>query len=253
MLRLGGAGTQELLRTPHEFGESAQKLFSLFDAKARELSRHALQSLPGGQADKVDAVLDPLIGPNRELVPNYISSSILDSFFYAGRNEERHVNNHAAHTDSGLLTMVVCTDNPGLEIYDTKLEQWIAVEEMIHEHVASNGSGAEEQAHRQFAVAFFSDSVVYIDAKKRLKPVLHRVAGATEERISVVFKQRALPRVSMRYQEDYVLCDLQDKALQAAGMSGSTLFTDNAQLIAAGSAIAIAAALVIVVFRMKRN
>ena len=44
----------------------------------------------------------------------------LDSFYYHGvvasdvaaetHDEARHINNHAAHTDSGLMTVVVCTD-----------------------------------------------------------------------------------------------------------------------------------------------
>ena len=99
--------------------------------------------------------------------------------------------------------MVVCTDEPCLEIFDPLLEQWIAIEVLIHNMVKSRAHAKDntENAHRRYAVAFFSDSVVHIDPKKkRLQPVLHRVSGAEEERISVVFKQRTTPFVSMRYQ-----------------------------------------------------
>ena len=81
------------------------------------------------------------------LPPNFVSSSIMDNFHYRSwphqdddknhkdckhgqdlDSESKHstcqfFNNHASHTDSGLLTAVVTTDEPALEVYDRKLKR----------------------------------------------------------------------------------------------------------------------------------
>lgn len=108
----------------------------------------------------------------------------------------RYHNNHAAHTDSGLLTVVVTTDMPGLELVDQKEKKWIAIEQLIHKYVQQQ-SGCTPFAHRRYAVVFWSDSIDYLLSGKDLRhrPVscLHRVERCDTGRYSVVFKQRTTP------------------------------------------------------------
>ena len=130
----------------------------------------------------------------------------------------RFVNNHSAHTDSGLLTTVVVTDQPALEVFDNKLQKWIKIESALQRHyIQENKDPNDIYPWRSYACIFWSDSVEYItrtiqDAnvvhKKEnlMKSCLHRVAKAGGDRYSVVYKQRTTPLYTpARYQEDFEL------------------------------------------------
>jgi len=162
----------------------------------------------------VEGCLDP-----DPLPAGYPSSPILDCFNYYGRNigGERFHNNHAAHTDSGTLTLVVCSDEPGLEVYDEKEKCWLAIEKIVHKFAKKNS-----RSNREFACVFWGDSVATLEkhvtisknGKKLGNACLHRVAACGgKERVSVVYKQRSAPlKTFPRYQEDYLLAAVQYEA-----------------------------------------
>merc|ERR1712087_45579 len=157
----------------------------------------------------------------------YISSSIMDNFHYYAPSKEKHerfYNNHSSHTDSGLMTAVIVTDEPGLEIFDQRDNRWISIEQEVMRYVKESGQSERDPlCHRKYATFFWSDSVEYLNnapfEKKgmeikdtTLTPLFHRVADCKGERYSVVFKQRTAPlRTHCRYQEDYVLASIQQK------------------------------------------
>jgi len=186
----------------------------------------------------VDKILDPVykvgVEPERNgetvlsqyAIPGYVSSSIMDNFHYYNNihaenqnlenHEVRFQNNHAAHTDSGLMTVVVCTDVPGLEVFDQKLNKWISLENQLHKWVKETQDVKKNPlAHRYFATVFWGDSVCYLNDKSaNLNSTIHRVSSAPIERFSVVFKQRTTPTFTApRYQEDYELAETQLAAL----------------------------------------
>jgi len=113
------------------------------------------------------------------------------------------VNNHSSHSDSGILTVVPCADEPGLDVYDQKLQKWIGIEKVVHEAATD---------YRLWATIFWGDSYEYLTTNA--KPLLHRVNKCDGERYSIVFKMRTKPTVTApRYQEDYVIADYQLRAL----------------------------------------
>jgi len=150
------------------------------------------------------------------LPSGYPSSAILDCFHYYGKETgtDRFHNNHAAHTDSGTLTLVVCSDEPGLEVYDEKEKCWVSVEKLVHQL-----AGIKKTKHTEFGCLFWGDSVESLEKSINLKlgkPCLHRVAACGgNPRLSVVFKQRSAPlKTFCRYQEDYVLAFVQLEVLK---------------------------------------
>uniref|UniRef100_A0A7S4HQ56 Fe2OG dioxygenase domain-containing protein n=1 Tax=Vannella robusta TaxID=1487602 RepID=A0A7S4HQ56_9EUKA len=188
----------------------------------------------------LDRIVDPVVevGSNiqcieatEEVYSNYhpngfISSSIMDSFHYfnlfeptdKGKKEDKpFINNHGSHTDSGLMTMVVCTDEPGLEVLDQKTDEWIAIEDLLHQYVNERGEN-----HREYATIFWGDSSAYLVPANKTKPVtplFHRVGQCNRERYSVVFKQRtSVTTTPPRYQEDYLLAQKQLDSLEKSGI-----------------------------------
>eukprot|EP00026_Physarum_polycephalum_P003733 Phypoly_transcript_03747.p1 GENE.Phypoly_transcript_03747~~Phypoly_transcript_03747.p1 ORF type:complete len:611 (+),score=151.66 Phypoly_transcript_03747:440-2272(+) len=269
MMRLCGPGT--LLTTPgsyhtgnysstEDMGRVGMKLYEYLDQICRKVAHDAVKKL-GIAPSKVDILLDPVhqIGKPVErdaahpdvcfshYVPDgFVSSSIMDNFHYYNTFDkpaqqenggERFYNNHSAHTDSGLLTVVVTTDEPGLEVYDQQLKQWIALEHHLHQHVKTT-----RKNHREYATIFWADSVSYLKAPG-LQPCLHRVGKSTKERYSVVFKQRTSTLTTpCRYQEDYVLADIQKKAMQGVASKGFSFFVRH-PLVLGTAAMAIALAI----------
>ena len=98
----------------------------------------------------------------------------------------------------------------------------------------------------RYATIFWADSVSYLKAPG-LQPCMHRVGKSTKERYSVVFKQRTstlttpcryplallslllsflhLSLILRRYQEDYILADIQKKAVQHKDSQSGNFFT----------------------------
>jgi len=223
------------------FGRFGMQIYQILDLKSRALAKETL-AMMGKCPKSVDDVLDPIheIHPNlrdnivesengvfsKFVADGYISSSIMDNFHYFPPSQAKHErfhNNHSSHTDSGLMTAVIVTDEPGLEVFDQRTSQWIAIEEEVIRHLKASGQLKEHPlCHRQYATFFWSDSVQYLNEapyqegeeriSKTLKPLFHRVADCKQERYSVVFKQRTAPlRTHCRYQEDYVLASIQQK------------------------------------------
>jgi len=243
MMRIGGVGQKELqyptkeeINTTEDFGIVGSQLYEYLDQMCREVAREALEYV-NAPTERLEEVLDPVhkIGtiPKRKghfveteyVIPGFVSSSIMDNFYYYnkfdedknddGENEhgERFHNNHAAHSDSGLLTVVVVTDVPGLEVYDQCNKEWIAIEQLLHEY----SSDENPLAHRRYATFFWSDSVTYLkfpEGVPPFEPCLHRVGRCEGTRYSVVFKQRTTPLATApRYQEDYELAVVQMSAV----------------------------------------
>jgi len=198
---------------PDEFKEFGGKAFEVYDAICRRLEAEVSRSLGESEENLFEAILDP-VNETNQLPPNYISSSILDNFHYlGGDHKNRFVNNHGSHTDSGLITLVFNTSEPGLEVLDQKQNKWIAIDRHVQEY---------EKVHpeKTLAIAFWGDSVglLQLSACKTLTPCLHRVASTKGARFTSVFKQRPSPmRSAPRYQEDYPIAVMQSRALCVQG------------------------------------
>eukprot|EP01084_Bolivina_argentea_P176414 305296_1 len=236
------------------FGKYGMLIYQALDLKSRQLAKDTVYAL-GKSRQCVDDILDPIhqITDNitqdgkrafSSFMPNkYISSSIMDNFHYYPPSPEKHKkfhNNHASHTDSGLMTAVIITDEPGLEVYDQSTKQWIQLEALMQKYLKERGEYDKDPlCHRRYATFFWSDSVEYlnnasyVDARKeyenkdtKLKALFHRVANCPNERYSVVYKQRTAPlRTHCRYQEDYVLASIQQK-VDTESKNAYTLWKD---------------------------
>eukprot|EP01084_Bolivina_argentea_P191911 329568_1 len=239
------------------FGKYGMQIYQVLDLKSRQLAKNTMIKL-GKLGKYVDDLLDPINKINNDIdknilqndkhtfstfMPNeYISSSIMDNFHYYAPSHDKHkkfYNNHACHTDSGLMTAVIITDEPGLELFDQKIQKWIQIEELMQTYLKENGLYKEnELCHRKYATFFWSDSVEYLNnapfvnggiIKKKIKPLFHRVADCKNERYSVVFKQRTAPlRTHCRYQEDYILASIQQK-VDTESKNAYTLWNDKKQ------------------------
>eukprot|EP01118_Nematostelium_gracile_P003016 TRINITY_DN1345_c0_g1_i1.p2 TRINITY_DN1345_c0_g1~~TRINITY_DN1345_c0_g1_i1.p2 ORF type:complete len:347 (-),score=93.09 TRINITY_DN1345_c0_g1_i1:100-1140(-) len=233
MLRACGEGTN--ITTPAEYkigeqtadmGTIGMQLYEELDLICRKYEREVLKKL-GLDENAADKILDPIYkkGGNTTrgendichtdyVLPGFISSSMMDNFHYKHTSQpkdqdEKFHNNHASHSDSGLMTVVVVTDEPGLEVFDQKEKVWIALEQLLHKYLKETSM----KSHRNFATIFWGDSYVYLKAPG-LRECMHRVAAAPKERYSVVFKQRTSPTATApRYQEDYELGALQLKSM----------------------------------------
>jgi len=259
MMRIGGGSCPEL-QVPEDLGTLGAQFYERCDLLCRTLAHKAVQTV-GYSPKLVDAILDPIFTtgsvPSREdqtsateFIPKgYIGSSILDNFYYYNKFEKVQIhqnenkessegvdqfyNNHAAHTDSGLLTVVVTTDNPGLELVDQKEGKWVAIERLLHafakQQAIAAGTPDLKLGHRRYAIIFWSDSIEYIlkGGKDNLSSIyskanalplacLHRVQRCDSGRYSVVFKQRTTPlKTACRYQEDFPLAKRQLEAMEA--------------------------------------
>ena len=241
------------------FGKYGMQIYQALDLKSRQLAQNTMIKM--GKSPKcVQDILDPIYKTNNDnnideniikngknsyssFMPNgYISSSIMDNFHYYPPSHEKHekfYNNHSSHTDSGLITVVITTDEPGLEIMDQKISKWIPIEQLIQKYLNDIGEYDKDKlCHRRYATFFWSDSVEYLNnapynddnkgnQKYNLKPLFHRVADCKNERYSVVFKQRTAPlRTHCRYQEDYILASIQQK-VDTKSKNAYTLWKDE--------------------------
>ena len=238
MIRAGGKNA--ILPTPgvlpncgKNFGDISLSLLIHCDRTCRNYISQVLKRLNLPKSN-LDNILDPVMSRCKNIISRnnntetsysnylpdeYISSSIMDNFHYFnhfqqdGDTDERFINNHGSHTDSGLMTLVVCTDVPGLEVKDQKLDCWISLEQMLHQYAKE-----KQVNHRKYATIFWGDSCEYLDktGQCKLNPSFHRVAQCKGERYSVVFKQRTcVCKTPPRYQEDYHLAVKQMKIIDS--------------------------------------
>lgn len=258
MMRLQGHGGSLLM--PQELQGAGPPLFQDMDALCRDLEgkvlaakgmdkrvlSHILDPTPKSPVEAI-CVSDGNVVCSSYLPDGFVSSSIMDNFHYCGEaaspleenkdqeHAERFVNNHSSHTDSGLMTAVVTTDVPGLEVLDQSCNEWIAIEQHMHEFAKAQGVD-----HRSFAVFFWGDSVVHLGVEGAT-PSLHRVQRTDKERFSVVFKQRTSPLTTPpRYQEDYDLIGIQNRALAPMKEAAARR---RLHLLLAGSMLAVASLL----------
>jgi len=223
-VRAGGKGSN--LPFPAgkpDFGVQAVKCYYLFDKLGRSCLNAITQEL---QLDKqrMNLLLDPPSPSRHQIVRDsenvwtdflpegYVSSSNVDVFIYP--NLDKHNNlwssNHPAHVDSGILSLIPCSDLPGLEFQDQKLNAWIAVEELIHKNIKPT------ESHNQYVVVMVGECL-NIESNKRIGAGMHRVRRIPEvngPRYSIVYKMRSRPAVTgPRYQQDYAIIEIQSKAL----------------------------------------
>jgi len=220
-------------QTDH-FGQYALALYEHLDQLCRDVL-YKVADAEDIDHSKVDKIIDPVSYNKRSetgsanisnpdacytdyVYPGYISTSLLDVFHYHNyfddrdQSEERFINNHSSHSDSGILTVVPCADEPGLDVFDQKFNKWIGIEKVVHKAATD---------HRLWATIFWGDSYEYLT--KSAKPLLHRVNKCEGERYSIVFKMRTKPTVTApRYQEDYVIADHQFRALDVVQQQVAT-------------------------------
>lgn len=262
MMRCCGVGTN--LESPGstdgnlDLGVLGMQLYEKLDQTCRQHTAKVVERLglllpqhvkildPVYMTDKkvVRSSTDPSVCVSEYVLPHFISSSIMDNFHYYNsfhkeqkeRAEEtisetknkRFYNNHASHTDSGLMTLVVVTDVPGLEVFDKKEQVWIALEDLLHEYIYTQQKSQDPHAHRRYATIFWADSCIYLNEKQdkgtsHIQATFHRVEKSEKERYSVVFKQRTTPTTTPpRYQEDYEILNKQLDALKLRKGAPST-------------------------------
>eukprot|EP01121_Diplochlamys_sp_Union-15-3_P007990 TRINITY_DN2083_c0_g1_i2.p1 TRINITY_DN2083_c0_g1~~TRINITY_DN2083_c0_g1_i2.p1 ORF type:complete len:285 (-),score=41.65 TRINITY_DN2083_c0_g1_i2:78-932(-) len=239
-----------------DLGVVGMKLYSMLDQLCREHTLKVIKRL-GIPEKQLSYILDPVYNKESEVhrsqndssicysdyvPPGFVSSSIMDNFHYFNSAfhkvdeqkdpnvPERFYNNHASHTDSGLMTVVVVTDIPGLEVLDQQTEKWIALEQLVHEYVYKDKT-TPFGAHRKYATIFWADSCMYLNEKlytkgTEIKSTFHRVEKHDKERYSVVFKQRTTPMTTPpRYQEDYEILTKQISAMEKLKKQGSNGWT----------------------------
>jgi len=224
-VRAGGKGSKLPYPSDGEidFGLEALRSYYLFD----ELGRSCLDKLTKElKLDKkrMDLLLDPPPPQTHQVVREgnyvwadflpdyYVSSSNVDVFIYPNLDKynDNWSSNHPAHVDSGILSLIPCSDLPGLEFQDQKLNAWIAVEELIQNNVK------EPESYRQYVVIMVGECL-NLESNKRIGAGMHRVRRIPESkgpRYSIVYKMRARPVITgPRYQQDYAIIDIQSKAL----------------------------------------
>jgi hypothetical protein len=143
-------------------------------------------------------------------VPNYVSSSNLDLFYYHNIEETRTkwALNHPAHTDSGIISFIPVSTIPALDFFDQKLNIWIEIEKAVHEQAAALGG-----SYQDYVIAMAGDTLESL-AKFSFKAGLHRVVRTDVPRESAVYKLRARPElVGPKYEVDYKVVQVQRKAL----------------------------------------
>jgi len=224
-VRAGGKGSK-LPYPPGDpdFGKESLRCYYLFDQLGRLCLDKLTQEL---KLDKkrMDLLLDPPPPQTHVIVregdhvwadflpDNYVSSSNVDVFIYNNLDKfnDKWSSNHPAHVDSGILSLIPCSDLPGLEFLDQKLNAWIAVEELIKNNIKA------DESHYQYVVIMVGECL-NLESNKRIGAGMHRVRRIPEyngSRYSIVYKMRGRPAVTgPRYQQDYAIIDIQSKALE---------------------------------------
>eukprot|EP01094_Clydonella_sp_ATCC50884_P028123 TRINITY_DN8348_c0_g1_i1.p1 TRINITY_DN8348_c0_g1~~TRINITY_DN8348_c0_g1_i1.p1 ORF type:complete len:463 (+),score=146.04 TRINITY_DN8348_c0_g1_i1:49-1389(+) len=161
-----GGGEAEARAGLRAFTRDACRAFAVLDGRARSML-HEVMAAHGERAH--ESLLDPPAAPSRigedgydtSLPPRYISSSVLDIFYYlnaaAGRPHEKLVEstvpvwadsgnvvyrNHLDHVDSGLVTVVPVTTVPALEVFCQERLHWVQVEKVVTEWVVERGAAS---------------------------------------------------------------------------------------------------------------
>jgi hypothetical protein len=203
-LRAAGRGFEGLRFPSSAFAEASLQVYQDLDSMCRSTLLDILKHLniPQGEMDKM---LDPLALTDQDalkvdftedstvcnLVPDgYVSSSNLDLFHYFNSPEtvQQWQMNHYSHVDSGILSLIPCSDEPALDFFDQKLNCWIPLERVLHEQAPSG-------KYHRYGIYMTAESLEK-SSNGGIKSGLHRVTRGDQPRNSVVFKQRGRPSCS---------------------------------------------------------
>lgn len=118
------------------------------------------------------------------IAPNELSSSLIRFCCYP-KDDDSSINfkkvSFDAHTDSSFLTIGICASNPGLEIIDRQLQQWIPVEKILH-----------ESSSNRYQIVVFVGEYLQVLTKGRYEAAAHRVCDSetTKTRFSCPYIMR---------------------------------------------------------------
>lgn len=203
-VRASGSGIDGIAFPSKEFAEAVLQVYGDFDEIGRKVFPLLLARTDVPQSD-ISKMIDPRpessmgkiiveysdSSTTSNLVPtNYISSSNVDLFHYYNdpSTEAKWPMNHSSHTDSGILSFIPCSDEPGLDFYDQKLNCWLAIEDLIHRSAPGK--------YQEYGIVMVSDSIEQI-SKKQIAAGLHRVSRGVRPRDSIVFKMRGRPACTL--------------------------------------------------------
>lgn len=201
-LRAAGTGFNGLRFPSRKFAQTSLQVYKDFDLISRTTLWDLLQHIKVPRAE-MDKMLDPLQrDESSELArvefseesttcdivpPRYVSSCNLDIFHYFNDKdtETKWKMNHYSHTDSGILSLIPCSNEPALDFFDMSLQQWLPLERVIHEQASEGNFG-------EFGIFMVADSIQLL-SKGSVRSGLHRVTRGPRPRDSIVFKQRGRP------------------------------------------------------------
>lgn len=206
------------LPTPSLLLRHGLVLAARLDTLSRQLCAEA-----AGAAEGVAALLDPLAAAGT-LPAHYVSSSALESLHYWGAGSSSDLravalsdDSTAPTTDASLVTVVVCSDTPGLEVYDAVLGGWVQVERLLHEYCAQHSTPLKGNAlsHRRFAVVLFGDAVHHLRAGARGCPHRLGAAESMKARYAVHYKCCVAPLATQVAPDTHALAMTQYEAGRA--------------------------------------
>jgi hypothetical protein len=167
--------SESMKKKPKEFQETFQKVFHIFDQKARNSLKELLKDEK--ILKKVENSLDPLC-ENILKDDQYVSSSVLTVCKYFGDGKKFQC---PSHTDQGLLTFLIEMDVVAFQVYKPRKESnWSFI----------NKEGTTENQNN---LIVFPGEQLNIISQRLIKPTIHRVLKTGNERISIFFKLRARP------------------------------------------------------------
>eukprot|EP01113_Clastostelium_recurvatum_P033590 TRINITY_DN4458_c0_g1_i1.p1 TRINITY_DN4458_c0_g1~~TRINITY_DN4458_c0_g1_i1.p1 ORF type:complete len:153 (+),score=8.94 TRINITY_DN4458_c0_g1_i1:224-682(+) len=82
-----------------------------------------------------------------------------------------------SHTDTGILTFIVCSRVPGLEIWDSHHNVWLNVERDIIKYKEENDLALDHHHHRHIIMCIMGEKIgMFTGASAdQLRPTRHRV------------------------------------------------------------------------------
>jgi len=228
-VRIGGKDSK--LKYPvvndFDFGKCSTDCYKLLDIFGRkilddmindlDLDRKYIEELLDPfpiDLNHVDIVRDGDFVYTGFLPPDYVSSSNLDLFIYNNLDayNEKWTSNHPAHVDSGIITLIPCSNQGALEFKDQTLNAWVAVEQMILDHCKTSG-----ESNYSYIIIMTGETLEK-RTESKLKSGLHRVRRMKEnegKRYSAVHKLRSKPSVTgARYEQDYILVGIQENSIE---------------------------------------
>jgi len=86
------------------------------------------------------------------------------------------------HTDTGILTLILCSEVAGLQVWDRKKKDWMEIENNLIEKYKS------QYPNQKFIMCILGEKAGLFTGSEALKPTLHRVMmKSTTERYSMLY------------------------------------------------------------------